>query len=348
MKVSLIIVCHHSSEVLPACVESFRRQAANVGGAEVVAVDHSEDPEEARRIASADVDVVIERTNRGYAAGLNAGMAAASGDVLLLANPDIRFFDGSLEALFGGLDAGFDIVGPQFVWDADATVLLPPAEDPAPVSELGRSLQRRWRWLWSSGLQRRLQGTLQAWTANSVLPAASLRGALMALRREVADRYGPFDEGYFLYHEETEWLWRARGQGARLGLVAPARVQHQWGHATRLVDGIVEREAGSRERFYHRNHPAIWRWLLRLSADRGQTPTLPVRQIAETGEIPEIEADLWLASPFSHLMPALGCIRTTGFPRAFLEFCRDQRWFVTAAKSENGRWRLLDPLGREQ
>jgi hypothetical protein len=263
---------------LPACVESFRRQAANVGGAEVVAVDHSEDPEEARRIASADVDVVIERTNRGYAAGLNAGMAAASGDVLLLANPDIRFFDGSLGALLGGLEAGFDIVGPQFVWDADATVLLPPAEDPAPVSELGRSLQ----------------------------------------------------------------------QGARLGLVAPARVQHQWGHATRLVDGIVEREAGSRERFYHRNHPAIWRWLLRLSADRGQTPTLPVKQIAETGEIPEIEADLWLASPFSHLMPALGCIRTTGFPRAFLEFCRDQRWFVTAAKSENGRWRLLDPLGREQ
>jgi len=346
MKVSLIIVCHHSSEVLPACVESFRRQAANVGEAEVVAVDHSEDPEEASRIASADVDVVIERTNRGYAAGLNAGMAAASGDFLLLANPDIRFFDGSLEALLGGLDAGFDVVGPQFVWDADATVLLPPAEDPAPVSELGRSLQRRWRWFWSSGLQRRLQGTLQAWTANSVLPAASLRGALLAMRREVADRFGPFDEGYFLYYEETEWLWRARRQGGRFGLVAAARVEHKWGHATRLVDGIVEREEGSKERFYRRNHPAIWRWLLRLSAQRGPARAMPVRRIAETDEIQEVEADLWLASPFSHLMPTLGCIKPTGFPPAFLDFCRDQNWFVTAANSNHGRWTLFDPLDR--
>ncbi|MBD3853733.1 MAG: glycosyltransferase, partial [Acidobacteria bacterium] len=100
MKVSLIVVCHRSSGVLRDCVESFRREAGAAGvEAEVIAVEQSEDSGEVRRVAGASVDVLLERPNRGYAAGLNAGVAEAGGDVLLLANPDIRFFDGSVATL---------------------------------------------------------------------------------------------------------------------------------------------------------------------------------------------------------------------------------------------------------
>ena len=148
--ISLVLVCHRSSEALPECLSSFRRQAAAAGvEAEVVAVEHSEDPEEARRVADAGVDRLLERPNLGYAAGLNAGAAEAHGEVLLLANPDIRFLEGSLDRLLAGLETGFDVVGPQFVWDAEGSVLLPPAEDPGPISEIGRSLRRRWGW-WPS------------------------------------------------------------------------------------------------------------------------------------------------------------------------------------------------------
>ena len=51
------------------------------------------------------------------AAGLNAGAAETAGEVLLLANPDISFFPGSVLALLAGVERGFDVVGPQFVWD---------------------------------------------------------------------------------------------------------------------------------------------------------------------------------------------------------------------------------------
>ena len=343
MKVSLIVVCHRSSEVLPQCVESFRREAGAAGiEAEVVAVEQSEDAAELAQIEGAGVDRLLERPNRGYAAGLNAGVAEATGDVLLLANPDIVFFDGSVDALLRGLRQGFDVVGPQFVWDDEATVLLPAAEDPAPGAELGRTLRRGRRWAWSARLGRSLDETWRVWTARDPLAVAGLRGAVLAASREALGRFGPFDEGYFLYYEETEWLWRARLEGGRLGLAPGARVRHRWGHATRHRDDAVEHEEKSRERFFERNYSGPWRALLgACAADSGRLPFAMAR-LTDAGDIPERESDLWLASPFPHLMPALGMVRSRGFPPSFLKFCRERRWHLLAADRDGRKWRIAD------
>ncbi len=343
MKASLIVVCHRSSEVLPVCVESFRREARAAGvEAEVVAVEQSADADEARRVADAAVDVILERPNRGYAAGLNAGVAEAGGEVLLLANPDICFFDGSVGALLAALCEGFDVVGPRFVWDADGTVLLPPAEDPSPSAELSRDLQRRWRWAWTRGLSRCLEETWREWTAEETLAVNSLRGALLVASRETVDRLGPFDEGYFLYYEETEWLWRARGRGARLGLASGARVQHRWGHATQTRDDAVELEERSRQRFFRRNYGGLWRWALGSGAGRAGRAPIAVNHLPESAEIPQREVDLWLASPNPHLLPALGCAHAVGLPREFADFCRAWGWVVAAADRDGSTWRIAD------
>jgi len=339
--ISLVLVCHRSSAALPECLSSFRRQAAAAGvEAEVVAVEQSEDPEEARRVADAGVDRLIERPNLGYAAGLNTGVAEARGEVLLLANPDIRFFEGSLERLLAGLETGFDVVGPQFVWDAEGSIFLPPAEDPAPLSEIGRSLRRRWSWSWLKGLSRDLEASWRVWTADSVLPVNSLRGALLVLRAEAMDRFGPLDEGYFLYYEETEWLWRARRRGARIGLASGALVQHRWGHSTSSSDNAVEIEHRSRMRFLDRNYSPLSRWLLRVASGGDQRPPTEISHLTDSETIPDVEADLWLASPGPHLMPALGCVRTKRLPGNFVDFCRSWRWVVVAAVREGTTWRV--------
>ena len=339
--ISLVLVCHRSSAALPECLSSFRRQAAAAGvEAEVVAVEQSEDPEEARRVADAGVDRLLERPNRGYAAGLNAGVAVARGEALLLANPDIRFFEHSLERLLAGLETGFDVVGPQFVWDAEASILLPPAEDPAPLSEIGRSLRRRWSWIWLKGLTRDLEASWRVWTADSTLPVNSLRGALLVLRAEAMDRFGPLDEGYFLYYEETEWLWRARRRGARIGLASGALVQHRWGHSTSSSDNAVEIEHRSRMRFLDRNYSPLSRWLLRVASGGDQRPPTEISHLTDSETIPDVEADLWLASPGPHLMPALGCVRTKRLPGNFVDFCRSWRWVVVAAVREGTTWRV--------
>jgi GT2 family glycosyltransferase len=341
MDVSLVVVCHHSSPVLADCIESFRRETAATGvEGEVIAVEHSEDAAERSRVESIGVDRLLERPNRGYAAGLNAGAAEAGGAALFLANPDIRFFPGSVGALLEGIELGFDVVGPQFVWDDHGDVLLPPAEDPAPRAELERALRRRWPRMWKTGLSGSLDTLWRLWTAGTTQAVASLRGALLAVPSGSLDRFGPFDEGYFLYYEETEWLWRARRHGARLGLAGGARVQHRWGHSTGRVEGATEREGRSRNRFMARNYGGLWRRILRASKDGGHGDPVGAVNLDDNASIPEAENDLWLGSPFTHLMPALGTVRVRAMPKPFLDFCRSWRWVVASATRSQGGWRI--------
>ncbi|MCG6949342.1 MAG: glycosyltransferase [Acidobacteria bacterium] len=340
MDVSLVIVCHRSSRVLPGCVGSFRREAATAGvETEIIAVEHSEDPAELDRVRAAGVDRVLELPNRGYAAGLNAGARAATGEMLLLANPDISFFEGSLAALLDALGLGYDVVGPQFVWDEDGEVLLPAAEDPAPHAELVRAVRRRSPRAWLAGLPLSLDREWRLWTADGARDVACLRGALLAVTRETLDRFGPFDEGYFLYYEETEWLWRARRRGARLALVGTSRVQHRWGHATGQNNGEVGQEERSRRRFVERNYSPVWRRVLGSGGRHHRSPLKPIR-LVQGGSPPEIENDLWLASPNPHLMPALGVVRSPSLPPDFVDFCRAWRWVVATASRPGGRWKI--------
>ncbi len=155
MKVSLVLVTYRSAAHLALCLDSFQRQAAACGvSGEVVVVEQSEDPAEAAAVHSAAAPAtVLLRPNRGYAAGLNCGAGAASGDVLLLANPDIEFLEGSLAALLAALGQGFDVAGPQLVWDPCGPLLLPVPEDPSPGAVTWQHLRRRWQGVWRQGGQ---------------------------------------------------------------------------------------------------------------------------------------------------------------------------------------------------
>jgi hypothetical protein len=255
-------------------------------------------------------------------------------------NPDILFFPGSVSALLGGIEEGFDVVGPQFVWDESGEVLLPPAEDPAPRAELMRAVRRRSSRVWSASLRRTLDETWRLWTSDATIAVAALRGALLTVNRATLSRFGPFDEGYFLYYEETEWLWRARRKGARLGLAGAARVQHRWGHATGLSEGAAEREERSRTRFMARNYGGLWRRILRATSSGARRDPLPVVHLNDDATIPEAENDLWLGSPFPHLTPALGSVRARTMPTPFLDFCRAWRWVVASATRAEDGWRM--------
>ncbi len=342
MKVSLILVCHHSSSVMPRCVTSFRRVARQAGvDVEVVVVEQSDDADEVERMAELAVDRLIVRPNRGYAAGLNVGIEAATGDVFVLANPDLVFLDDSLDPMLGALDAGFDVVGPQFFWDPDGSFLLPAAEDPAPRAELWRALRRRWPWAWYTGLEGWLEETWRVWTATETVEVPSLRGALLVAPRTALERFGRFNEGYFLYYEETEWLWRARHNGARLALVADAGVVHRWGHATARRSDRGAVEEASRQLFFGRNYGVLWRRLLGFCAAGRQGAGPSAKNVLGPEEVAETAADLWLLSPHPHLLPSGGAVRRNAMPDCVSDLAGRGRWFALAAARRAGRWRAV-------
>ena len=125
-----------------------------------------------------------------------------------------------------------------------------------------------------------------------------------------------------------------------MGLAAEALVQHRWGHSTLSTDGAVKIEQRSRERFLERNYLPISRWLLQAVSGGDQRPPIAVSELRDSEMIPEVEADLWLASPSPHLMPALGCVRPEGLPELFVDFCRSWKWVVAAAERDGVAWRI--------
>jgi hypothetical protein len=339
VRVSLIAVCHHSSGVLPCCVQSFRRQAKAAGVAsEVIVVEHSEDDGEASAVEASEPDTLLRRPNRGYAAGLNAGVLEATGDLVFLANPDIEFLNGSVGALVDAVVGGADVAGPQLLWDREGEVILPIPDDPSPVAELGRTISRRWPT--RRALERVIERSWEVWASTRPCRVPSLRGPLLALRRDTARRLGPLDEGYFLYYEETEWLWRARKNGASLVLAPGSRVVHRWGHATCRHSDSAAVEERSRIRFFERNYSGLFHALLRRLAPKVEPPGLEFAEVGDPSQIPIIEADIWLASLVNHMQPSIGSLRVPKLSPAILEIAGVDRWYAVAARRVNSRWRL--------
>jgi len=342
VRLSLAVVTYRSSGVLSTCVGSFRREAVAAGmEAEVVVVDHSEDQSELSTLEVLPVDRLLPRPNRGFAAGVNLAVANSTGELVLIANPDTEFLEGSLSGMIAALNSGYTVVGPQLVWDREGAIHLPVPDDPAPWAEFERARTRRQHSTWERGLDGYLETLLRYWSATGPVEAPSLRGPALLLSRGAFFRLGPWDEGYFLYYEETEWFYRARRRGARLAVVGDARVHHAWGDATRHLERPAELEERSRQRFMARNYPPWWR--LALRSVRGEDGRTGVRATAVSG--PEatggVEADLWLLSPWPHLSPAAGWTGNAGVPAALCGLTDSGRWYLAAARRDSSRWRVV-------
>ncbi|OYW05744.1 MAG: hypothetical protein B7X11_01675, partial [Acidobacteria bacterium 37-65-4] len=191
-EVSLVMVTCRSGGVIAAALASFRDEVRRLGiRAELVLVDHSEDPAEADRLLAFAPDTLLVKENRGYAAGINAGVAASAGRVILAGNPDVIFMEGSVAALLNALGDGWDVVGPQF---SLAGWLFPPADLQTPGEQVRRWLAGRSRFFWQGQLSRELARWRAVWDATGPVPVPTLSGALLAFRRETFGRVGPWDE----------------------------------------------------------------------------------------------------------------------------------------------------------
>ena len=328
VELSLVLVTYHSSAVVPAAVASFRAEAAALGVAsEVVIVDHSDDEDESERLRTLTPERLLARPNRGYAAGINAGVAASSGRTVLVGNPDIAFEAGSVAALLTALNGGWDVVGPQFLL---AGLRFPPADLQTPGEQLRRWLAGRSPALWRREVCRELARSRAVWEASEPVAVPLLSGALLACRREALARVGPWDEEYFLYFEETDWLRRAAAAGLRLAQVPRARVEHSWGHAAD-PEATGEQFARSRRRYLAMYHGWRGRLASRLTGgpaplQRSPLPTGP--EALPPGRLQ------WLLSPTALGIPAAGL---SGTAQEFSSALRG----VSGARGDRGRFLVL-------
>ncbi|WP_328414032.1 glycosyltransferase family 2 protein [Micromonospora sp. NBC_00389] len=195
--------------------------------------------------------VVETGRNGGYAAGINAAVAAAAPhDAVLVLNPDIRLAPDCVPELLAVLrrrDAG--IVVPRIVRaNGDFSPSL--RREPTILRALGDALLGANR----IGRIGRLGEVItdRRWYAEET-SVDWAEGSIMLIDRACWDACGQWDESFFLYSEETEFALRARDRGFAMVLAPRAQARHLEGDSA-TSPRLWALLTLNRVRLYHRRH----------------------------------------------------------------------------------------------
>lgn len=256
MKVSVVIVNHATRDLLLACLESLRRFPPPCDHEAIVCDCASGDgsAEAVRRLPSGPRLVALPR-NLGYAHGVNAGIRAATGDLVMVVNADVEFLAATFPDLLAFLAATprAGVVAPRQV-DRRGSLQLSWGADPTIASEWRR---RRLQRAFDRG-DLRERGRIESWlSATRTLDWVS--GSALLVRREAIARAGLMDEGFFVYFEDLDWCRRIRADGWSIHLIPTARIVHHRGESMRAVPVLSEAEyRRSQIRYWSKHRGRAW------------------------------------------------------------------------------------------
>ena len=230
-RIAVIVVTFNSARVLRDCLHSLPDACAGLSW-DLVVVDNASSDDSVRvvRTEAPGATVVQTGANKGYAAGINAGVAACAGGVeaFLVLNPDVRLDAAAVTKLVEGLDRSGAGVAVPCIRDADGRLSLTMRREPTVRRALGEALLGGDRagqvsWLGEVVTDRRCYDH-DRWTDWA-------SGAVMLVSRPCYDAVGPWDESYFLYSEETDFCLRARDLGFRTRFVVGSGGVHLGGES---------------------------------------------------------------------------------------------------------------------
>ena len=223
-RVSAVTVNYNARDHLVACIRSLRDD----GVEEVVVVDNASSDGSLDAAGRADPAAVLVPTggNLGFGAAANRGLAVASGEYVVVMNPDVVVEPGTMKVLVDAADRHprLAVLGPR-VENPDGTFYPSARTFPDLLEAAGHAFlgfvapdnrfSRSYRMLdWDHSTPRHVD-----WVS----------GTCMLLRPAALAETGAFDEGYFMYVEDVDLCWRLWQSGWEVGYEPAGRVVHTIG-----------------------------------------------------------------------------------------------------------------------
>jgi GT2 family glycosyltransferase len=241
--VAISIVNTNNRDLLLACLESLRG-----ADAEVVVLDNASEDGSAAAVRERfpDVRLIAQERRAGFGANHNTVIRATDSRYVYLLNEDTTSPDWGFRKMVAFLDANprMSALGPRLVYP-DGSHQPSAWRFPSPaVAVLGLPTL----------------GRLGVEQSRGTKPGAVdwLMGAALLLRRAALDDVGLFDEGFFLYSEETDLCLRLRRSGWRACYFPEVTVVH---HESQFSAGIPARRINemwrSRHRYWRKHHSAV-------------------------------------------------------------------------------------------
>ncbi len=254
-KVSIVVASYNGARTLTACLDSLTR--LNYPDYEVILVDDGSTdvtPETARQYPQIRC---LRQAHQGLSVARNAGIAAATGEIVAFTDSDCRADEDWLYYLVGDLlRGGFTgIGGHNFLPPEDsfvaAAVLVSPG-GPAHVMLTDRE-------------------------------AEHIPGCNMAFYKWALEEAGGFDPIFTKAGDDVDICWRVQERGHKIGFSAAGFV---WHYRRSTVQAYLRQQAGygEAEALLHRKHPeyfnlwggGIWRGRIYSPAQSSVTLSRPV------------------------------------------------------------------------
>lgn len=269
-----IVLNFRTPDLSLMAVEGALREMAGIAGGVTLVDNDSGDGSLERMRAEARargwlddgrLEIVGSGHNGGFGAGNNFGIRqpvpAAGGrraDLVYLLNSDAIPQPGAIRALIDHLDrhpqAG---IACSRIRGTDGTPHQTAFRFPSAAAEFETAAR-------TGPVSRLLRNRIVALPQpNHSLPVDWSAGASMMIRSKVLDRIGLFDEGFFLYFEETDLCRRARDAGWRTHYVHESEVAHIGSVSTGMKewDEVPDYWYESRRRYFEKHHGRIGAWL---------------------------------------------------------------------------------------
>lgn len=271
---AVIIVTYESSAVLQGALDSLRLGLRGVERHRIIIVDNDSHDDSPVIAAKHELkpEVIRMGRNAGYAAGINAAAALAGPNAdLLILNPDIRLLPDAARILCDRFaDPAVGVAVPQVLTETGET-----------AHSLRREPSIRSAWtdaLLGTKLASQLgTGEIVAdpkiYAEGGTIEWAT--GAMLAVSAKTRRTVGTWDETFFLYSEEVDYLQRVRQLGFHVVYAPEARAVHIGGayHDNPFLSGLM---TTNRIRYFRRHHGPLATALFRLSIVVGESVRAPL------------------------------------------------------------------------
>lgn len=261
-RIDVIVVCWNDRDKIATALDSvfaLPEVRDDPGFANIVVSDNGSTDgsrEFLRERYGGRLRIVENGANLGFAAACNRAFAVTSADYVFLLNPDAELRSDALAAMVAFLDAHprCGIAGSR-IYNYDGSVQQSVGEfDTWAGAFLRSSAWGEWPFFarYANG------ASLRDWRYDGERRVDLAIGAALAIRRRTIAEIGPFDERFFLYHEEVDFAKRAARAGWETWFVPGSEAVHEGMGSAKGQYSVEARKQRSRRKYWIKHHGYLW------------------------------------------------------------------------------------------